>query len=446
VFRSNRNAPARILYGVRTCLFFFLAMQIPLLSQVGQPYPGGGYPGQSGGGLPIPRIHRGKKDAPDSKTAPLQRATGTLIQLDGKTITLAADDGRHIEYKRTEKTKFLRGSEEMKPEQFGAGDRVSVEATEDDQGYLYAQNVYFEKSLSTESTQAAPPPQRGERAPGNVAAPGSDRADPGPPTLKHGAPPPTPDAPEETAEPDRVSLTSDAPESTVPRADPVIEKAREALEAFTDKLPNYVCTEFMTRYQSETHPADWRPLDVVSAEVVYLNGKENYRNLAVNGKPFHKGIEELNGSWSTGEFVTSLRALFATASSFKVRGQSSIAGVTARVYNYEVEQQRSSWRVQLPSQSLNPSYKGAIWIDAATGRVLRLEMLARAVPKEFPMDTIESAVDYENVLIGGSRFLLPTHAESLSCQRGTNNCTRNTIDFRNYHKYEADSSITFAEK
>ena len=68
---------------------------------------------------------------------------------------------------------------------------------------------------------------------------------------------------------------------------------------------------------------------------------------------------------------------------------------------------------------------------------------ARALPGEFPMDRVESAVDYENVRIGGREFLLPVHAESLSCQRGTNNCTRNTIDFRNYHAYEADSTVAF---
>jgi hypothetical protein len=34
-------------------------------------------------------------------------------------------------------------------------------------------------------------------------------------------------------------------------------------------------------------------------------------------------------------------------------------------------------------------------------------------------------------------------AEVLSCQRGTNTCQRNTIEFRNYHKYSGESTITF---
>ena len=44
--------------------------------------------------------------------------------------------------------------------------------------------------------------------------------------------------------------------------------------------------------------------------MVYENGKEDYRNIAINGRPINKKMEELPGSWSTGEFGTTLRSLF----------------------------------------------------------------------------------------------------------------------------------------
>ena len=75
--------------------------------------------------------------------------------------------------------------------------------------------------------------------------------------------------------------------------------------------------------------------------------------------------------------------------------------------------------------------------------MLRIEQSARDVPRSFPLDTIESAVDYDYVLIGGQKFLLPVHSENLMCDRGTSNCSRNVIDFRNYRKFGADSEITF---
>ena len=65
------------------------------------------------------------------------------------------------------------------------------------------------------------------------------------------------------------------------------------------------------------------------------------------------------------------------------------------------------------------------------------------MPKEFELDTVECAVDYDFVTIGDNRFLLPVHSEILSCERRNGYCSRNVIDFRDYRKFTADSSIKF---
>jgi hypothetical protein len=43
------------------------------------------------------------------------------------------------------------------------------------------------------------------------------------------------------------------------------------------------------------------------------------------------------------------------------------------------------------------------------------------------------------------QYLLPVHSESLSCQRGTDMCSLNKIDFRNYRKYTGESTIKFGD-
>jgi hypothetical protein len=68
-------------------------------------------------------------------------------------------------------------------------------------------------------------------------------------------------------------------------------------------------------------------------------------------------------------------------------------------------------------------------------------MQARNIPSDFPMDTVESAVDYSYVMIGGMSFLLPVHAESLGCERSTSYCSHNIIDFRNYHEFRTDFKL-----
>jgi hypothetical protein len=450
--------------------------QVVLLAQMG-PYPPGSdpngrYPQGSPGGIPFPWPRRSKKSGTNTKTEPasekLVRAQGKLRKIDDKSLVLAASDGRVIEYRRTARTKFFGNSKdgdskEIEAPKLKAGDEVSVEAEEDQEGYLSARNVYLEKSApeaveaGTGSSEAPPPVTTGDPtltrdAPAPAPA---DPEDPGPPTLHHGpqttrqttartpglvrespaAPPPTAASPHE------------APASAppVPAADAFLERARMAASAFEQKLPNYLCNEYMARFASTTRPVDWRPLDVVSTEVLYQNGAEHYRNVAINGKPVHKDIEQIGGSWSTGEFGTVLLDLFSrsTSADFRYRGESSASGTRVRVYDFVVPSSGSHWHVQMASQSINPAYRGSVWIEPASGRVLRIEMQARSLPSEFPMDTVESAVDYQYVRIGGGEFLLPVHAESLSCQRGSSNCSRNTIDFRNYHKYEAESNVTF---
>jgi hypothetical protein len=239
----------------------------------------------------------------------------------------------------------------------------------------------------------------------------------------------------------------DTPPRMIPRSgDDLINRATMAAMDFTETLPAYVCTEVMTRYQSQTAHVSWQPIDVVSTNVVYENGKEDYRNIQIDGRPVNKKIEEIGGSWSTGEFGTLLIDLFspATAANFRPAGEDRTAGIVAKLYDFSVKRENSHWEIHMDSQGYQPAYKGTVWIDPQTARVLRIEMQAVGFPADFPTDHVESATDYQYVRLGDAKqHLLPVHSESLSCQRGSNYCSRNAIDFRNYHKYEGESTITY---
>jgi hypothetical protein len=229
--------------------------------------------------------------------------------------------------------------------------------------------------------------------------------------------------------------------------DSVILAAREAAFEFTQTLPNYIVKQYTTRYQTDSatgNHTSWQALDTVSADVVCEKGIESYKNIMVNGKPTKESVEK-TGSWSTGEFSSMLQDILhpATNADFFNKRSSNIANRAAWHYDYTVEQPNSHWTVEASSETYKPAYKGSIWIDKENHRVLRIEMQARNMPKSFPLDTVESTVDYDFVLIGENKYLLPVHSEALSCVRGTSDCSRNTIDFRNYRKFEADTSITF---
>lgn len=229
--------------------------------------------------------------------------------------------------------------------------------------------------------------------------------------------------------------------------DPVIDAAREKAFTFTETLPNYIVRQVTTRYQ--TDPAQrsrdaWKQFDVVTADVVYDYGRETYSNVLDNGKRT-KDIQDTGGAWSQGEFAGILRTLLSSDSEaqFSNKQQVTIINRPAYRYDYLVNQPHSSWLVQANGESYKPAYSGSIWIDKETYRALRIEMSAREMPREFPLDTVKSSIDYDFVAIEDHRFLLPVHSEAVSCIQGTSECTRNVIEFRGYKKYSADTSITF---
>jgi len=519
-----------------------VAAEAPLPAQIGQ-YPGQyppGYPGGGGIGFPVP--HRNKKAK--AKEPELQSVDGMLRRIDKDQVVLEADDSRIVNFKRVDSTKFLKDGDAVKPAELIPGDHLTIEFSQDDQGFMTAANVVWQQdgsaaerkhaaepvetsiakspedadrphlrrvdapadsaetpkpaaapaaapAASPASSPAASPPVPAAAAstaapaapadpnPADLNAPAKpdvaavkiDSDDEGPPVLKRGktathkqAAPPPAAAPQPTLTASnagpapapaaaREEIQPGAPRSVEPGKseatqrpeDLVLEKAREAAGSFIETLPNYVCQEFMTRYSSSSHIVSWQPLDVVSTALVYENGRESYRDVSINGKLTKKNIEELPGSWSTGEFGTVLADVFSpsTAADFHYRRESRAGGRASLVYDFSVDREHSHWRIMVASQMVQPAYRGSVWIDKETKRVLRIEMQTTRMPEAFPSDKVESATDYEFVRFSDRQFLLPVHAETLSCERGTDNCSRNTIDFRNYHKYSGESTIIF---
>ena len=537
---------AGLIDGVRLAGWLLVACSMAFAQYPGQ-YPPGGYPGggyppggyppgsyppgnyppgtyPNGGGIPIPT----RGSTKPASNAPLPNFRGNLKQIDDKTITLELDDHRELQFRRTGKTKFFKGGDEVKSPKFEIGDQLSVEGPQDPQGFFTAANVYWEKSAHDAATETASdskdkgasvdgwkdapkdssaakdaspakdaPPAKEETAPPKplgappdprllgtateVAPPPApaDPDDPGRPVLKRGgvadparehaavvdtpAPPPRPAASAAAAPVSEAQNTPPAlntagtpsilrgdedPVVRRPAGDPLIAKATEAALDFTEGLPNYVCQEMMARFQSTARPPNWEAVDVVGAAVVYEQGKEDYRDITVNGKPLKKGISQVDGAWSTGEFGTMLIDLLspATAAQFRYRRDERQSGVITKVYDYTVKRENSHWQITMGAQTYRPAYKGSIWIDPATSRVLRIEMQAVGFPEDFPTDDVESAMDYQYTRLGDAKqYLLPVHAETLSCQRGSDFCSHNVIDFRNYHKYSGESNITFGE-
>ncbi|MGH9584818.1 MAG: hypothetical protein ACRD4O_18000 [Bryobacteraceae bacterium] len=445
---------------------------VPLAAQYPFPggYPAGPYPPMGGAKIPAPGHHRkGRKKA--NQPQQIIGADGRTVSNDGKKLVVHTPDGRWLTMTVTTDTKFIQGGNAIPAAKIGPRTRVHVEAAEDDRAFLTAVSVELLKEVPaarapappSQPAASAPATQETAKRPAMIDAPEA----PGAPILRHGKPndpslyagsSSSPNAPTSTNATSRASKKPDGdfdftiaspipPPAVRVRFDALIEKARHWVATFTNGLPNYLCNQDTTRYMEQSRDSGWEAQDVVTAKVVYDHGHEEYRDITVGGKKTKKSMMALGGQTSTGEFASMLYSLFnpAREAEFTFDGPGSTGGAETAIYKYKVLLPRSDWTIVVGGQTLRPAYSGSVWIEKKTAVVRRIEMQANNIPHDFPMDYVETAVDYDLVSLGAKQFLLPVHSENVSCQRGSTLCAKNTIDFRDYKKFEGQSTITYGK-
>jgi hypothetical protein len=443
-----------------------------------------------GGSIPVPWGHKDKKKSSQKNEETVQQtmvADGHVISNDGKTVVMFVDDGRTLTLKLTPDTVTTRKGAKIAISDILLNAMVHIETNVDDEDYLTATLIDVTKD---------PPAPKPARAPTHATAgsptaqSAADQEDigvrptimstpvdaPDRPVLHHGKPTKSDDSGDATAA-GSAPRPAAAANSPKPNASPsasapgssdsgdftisaetvaksaftpvltgLIAKTRDWSQTFTQGLPNFVCRQLTTRYQEESKSSGFQPIDIVTATVVYEDGHESYRDITVGGHKVNKKMNEIGGSTSTGEFASTLASLFSdyTQAEFRRAQTTAIGQTPAVIYDFKVLLKHSDWRIVVGGQTLQPAYSGSVWVDSSTGHVRRIEMSANNIPKDFPLDAVEWAVDYDHVSLGATHtFLLPVHAENLSCQRGSTICTKNAVDFRDYHKYSGESSITF---
>jgi hypothetical protein len=415
------------------------------------------------------------KDSADSNSTrvPLRGADGTLRELGEKDLYLEAAKHKILKFRILAKTQFRdKEGEQVRDSLLKPGDQLSVQVNSDDpetalrvvfvrkgttDDKLAAEKPFDHDSAQTPveadthsagSMEVAAEPHEGSKAPEGSTVPASNTSDTSDreiPTLARAG---SPDSSQPSNQPvARVDRPVDDPKPA-PRANPdddVIGAARDAADHVLDGLPNFIVKQNTTRYFTRVLPPSWQVLDVVTAEVASVGGKEDYRNILVNGKPSNRPVEK-TGAWSTGEFQTVLASLLNpyTAAAFHKGKDDSMDGRPAYTYDFSVRQENSNWDIHAPDGTkVTPAYTGTVWIDKQTHNVMRIEESTGPMPTSFPFDKVESVVAYGFVRIEGQTYPLPVHSEALTCQRGSNTCTKNEINFQNYRKFGADSTVTF---
>lgn len=430
-------------------------------------YPGGGYPPNTyppntyptrlpGGvpvGIPVPEVKLPKKDKDKEKPKSegdvkmtLATVDGALRKLGEKDLVLQSGPKTLLRFRLLAKTQFRdKEGEPIRDLLLHPGDQLSVQVNTDDAETALRVTLVKTGSESDRASAELPFDPNSVRAPKDEDL-GKRRTTA---TVRQAEKSDAEPAAESSAAPETAGPAPAAPASGKPLGsdDEVIVEARIEASKFTEGLPNFMAKQLTNRYFSQTWPAHWQKIDEVTADVACVDGKEEYRNIQVNGLPVDRPPER-SGTWSTGEFSTTLEDVLAiqTAAKFKRRGEDRIASRAAVVFDYTVAQPNSHWTLVAPDQrQFKPAYEGAIWIDKETRRVLRIEQRTVNVPGDFPLLKAESVLTYAFVNIDRKPYLLPATSENLGCWRGSGTCVRNTIEFKDYRKFTAESTVNFGK-
>ncbi len=230
----------------------------------------------------------------------------------------------------------------------------------------------------------------------------------------------------------------------------IIEDAREKALAYTESLPDYICSQLTRRFIDPTGHESWHATDVILARLTYFEHKEDYKLITVNNNLVtDKAYTSVGGAISQGEFGSMMRGLFDPKSNAAFRWDSwtTLRGHVSYVFSYSVPLEHSQYTIEYHStaadqgRKITAAYHGSIVVDQPTGRVLRIGLEADNIPPDFPVRQSSEVLDYDFVKISDHDFLLPVAAEFRSLAGHTS--ARNLVEFRNYRKFSAEANISF---
>jgi hypothetical protein len=236
----------------------------------------------------------------------------------------------------------------------------------------------------------------------------------------------------------------------------VLEETRAATLAAANAMPDFLVKQQITRSQAFGNTNNWNVYDRLTIAVSYrANGGEQYKLLAVNGMQPAVDTREgsdysgkLGGTTSTGEYVSILSELFKPErqAKFRLVDTDLLRNRPTLVYEFEVKQEFSAQRIQTSGYtdaSVITGYRGRIWVDRVTHRVLRLEDISAEIPRDFPVTAASSVIDYDWVSINEQQHLLPSRAIiQLTAREGPRVVqTRNDILFKGYRKFGSELKI-----
>jgi hypothetical protein len=228
----------------------------------------------------------------------------------------------------------------------------------------------------------------------------------------------------------------------------LVAMSRQRALDYVSSLPDFVCTEVIGRY-SYTYSGrhfGWQPKDKLTVKLSFFQKKEDHKLLTIDGRPTDRDFLTLEGATGAGEFGGGLYSIFepSVEASFRWQGWKTVRRHRVAVFTYSVAQEHSHYLL-VAGAPPNPArifvgFHGDLEIDSTTGEVLHFTYIADHIPPVIKLNKVTTTVDYDSAEVAGRPYLLPAHSETT--MEGNVNA-RNQIEFREYRKFSAESTVEF---
>ncbi len=193
---------------------------------------------------------------------------------------------------------------------------------------------------------------------------------------------------------------------------------------------------------------------VMTAQVTYQKGLENYSQVTVDGRPAPASSFSANPPnsiqfSSSGEFGPALLDLFRVpgATEFKFSRTASLQNQPVAVYEFHVPQKKNVfWTFRLvDGRSYAPEFTGELWLRQQTGEPLREQMTPVNLPANWDITSAKTVIDYSRDAVGDAgTFILPVKSETTLCNLGMYGmgaCSTNVTVFHGYRKFGITTRI-----
>ncbi|MDE3166369.1 MAG: hypothetical protein KGN36_11230 [Acidobacteriota bacterium] len=219
-----------------------------------------------------------------------------------------------------------------------------------------------------------------------------------------------------------------------------LSRIRAHMRDYLARLPDYTCRVTIERAQRRGSRGDWSVSDRLRLQIAYAGGREYYA--WPGDSRFESTIEELlpaRGMVSEGSWALHMRKLFLTDDArFSVpraEGGAWRAG-------FLVPEALSGFTVSAGGVAVPVALQGAVWFDAETLDVERLEVRVDDTPAEVRIAGTREETVYRREVVGDRPVVLPERSELVLRDRDGSQ-RRNRSRFDDCHRYAGSATVRY---